>query len=125
MIHPGNKEKMMFTCPFVVFAFRGMPFRLCNAPATFQQCMTTVFSNFLGNSLEVFIDNFSIFGKNFDSFPAHLTKILEVCVRKRLVLSWEKSHFMVGEGVVLGHIISGKGLEADKAKIEVIENLPL
>ena len=46
-------------------------------------------------------------------------------MRKRLVLSWEESHFMVREGVVLGHIVSGKGLEVDKAKIEVIQNLPL
>ena len=87
--------------------------------------MTAIFSDFLGDSLEAFIENFSIFGKNFESFLAHLTKILEVCIRKRLVLSWEKSHFMVQEGVVLGHIISGKGLEVDKAKIDVIHNLPL
>ena len=80
-----------------------MPFGLCKAPATFQRCITT----------------------DFESCLAHLTKILEVCVKKRLVLSWEKSHFMVREGVGLGHIVSGKGLEVDKAKIEVIQNLPL
>ena len=102
-----------------------MPFGLCNAPANFQRCMTTIFPDFLGDSLEVFMYDFSVFGNDFESCLAHLTKILEVCVRKRLVLSWEKSHFMVREGVVLGHIISGKGLEVDKAKIEVIQNLPL
>ena len=116
---------MTFTCPFGTFAFRCMPSGLCNAPATFQRCMTAIFSDFLGNSLEVFMDNFSIFGNDFESSLAHQTKILEVCIRKRLVLSWEKSHFMVREGVVLGHIVSGKGLEVDKAKIEVIQNLPL
>ena len=71
------------------------------------------------------MEDFSIFGNDFESYLAHLTMIMEVYVRKRLVLSWEKSHFMVREGVVLGHIISGKGLEVDKAKIEVIQNLPL
>ena len=71
------------------------------------------------------MDDFSVFRNDFETCLAHLTKILEVCVRKRLVLSWEKSHFMVREGVVLGHIVSGKGLELDKAKIEVIQNLPL
>ena len=71
------------------------------------------------------MDDFSVFGYDFDSCLAHLTKILEVCVRKRLVLSWEKSHLMVREGVVLGHFVSGKGLEDDNAKIEVIQNLPL
>ena len=84
-----------------------------------------IFSDFLDNSLEVFMDNFSFFGDDFYSSLAHLTEILKVCIRKRLVLSWEKSHFMVREGVVLGHLISGKGLEVDKAKIEVIQNLPL
>ena len=102
-----------------------MPLALCNAPATFQRCMTAIFSNFLGDSLEIFMDNFSVFGDDFDSCLAHLTKILEVCVRKRLIMSWEKSHFMVQEGVVLGHLVSSKGLEVDKAKIEVIQNLPL
>ena len=124
-IHPDDQEKTAFTCPFGTFAFRRMPFGLFNAPATFQRCMTAIISDFLGESLEVFMDDFSIFGDDFDSCLAHLTKILEVCVRKRLVLSWEKSHFMVREGVVLGHLVSGKGFEVHKAKIEFIQNLPL
>ena len=68
------------------------------------------------------MDDFSIFGDNFDSCLAHLTKILEVCVRKQLVLNWKKSHFMVREGVVLRHLVSGRGLEVDKVKIEVIQH---
>ena len=124
-IHPDDQEKTTFTCPFGMFAFRRMSFGLCNAPTTFQRCMTAIFFDFLGDSLEVFMENFSIFGDDFNSCLSHLTKILEVCVRKRLVLSWEKSHFMVREGVVLGHLVSGKGLEVDKAKIEVIQHLPL
>ena len=102
-----------------------MPFGLCNAPATFQRCMTTIFSDLLGDSLEVFMDDFSVFGNDFESCLALLNKILKVCVRKRLVLSWEKSNFMVQEGVVLKHIVSGKGLSVDIAKMEVIQNLPL
>ena len=83
--------------------------------------MIAIFSEFLGDSLEVFMDDFSIFGNNFKIYLAYLTKILEVCIRKRLVLSWEKSHFMAREGVVLGHIVSGKRIEVDKAKKEVID----
>ena len=71
------------------------------------------------------MDDFIVFGNDFESCLAHLTKILELCIRKQLVLGWEKSHFMVQEGVVLGHIVLGKGLEVDKAKIEVILNLSL
>ena len=87
--------------------------------------MTAIFFDFLGDNLEVFLDDFSIYGNDFESCLGHLTKILEVYVKKRVVLSWEKSHFMVQEEVVLGHIVSGKGLQVDKAKIEVIQNLPL
>ena len=94
-IHPDDQEKTTFTCPFGTFIFRRMPFGLCNAPATFQTCMMGIFSNFLGDSLEVFMDDFFVFGDDFDSCLAHVTKILKVCLRKRLVLSWEKSHFMM------------------------------
>ena len=125
VIHPNDQDKMMFTCPFGTFTFRRMPFGLCNAPTTFQRCMTVIFSDFLGDSLEVFMDDFSVFGNDFDNYLAHVTKMLEVCVRKRLVISCEKSHFMVREGVVLRHIVLGKGLEVDNTKIEVIQNLPL
>ena len=97
----------------------------CNVPINFQRCMTAIFFDFLDDNLEVFMDDFNVFGNDFESCLAHLTKIPEVCVRKRLVLSCEKSHFMVREGVVLKHIVSSKGLEVDKAKIEVIQNIPL
>ena len=80
----------------------------------------TIFSDFLGDSLEVFMNDLSVFGDDFDNFLAHLTKIFEVCVKKLLVLSWEKSQFMVREGVVLGHLVLCKWLEVDKAKIEAI-----
>ena len=92
VIHPDDQEKTTFTCPFGTFAFRCMPFGLCNAP---EQCMMAIFSEFLGDSLKVFMDNFSVFGNDFESYLAHLTKILEVWIRKRLVRSREKSHFMV------------------------------
>ena len=71
------------------------------------------------------INDFSVFVPSFDACLEHLTQILDVCVKKRLVLSWEKSHFMVREGIVLGHLVSSKGLEVDKAKVEVIQDLAL
>ena len=75
--------------------------------------------------MEVFIDDFSVFEPSFDACLEHLTQILHVCVKKRLVLSWDKSHFMVREGIVLGRLVSSKGLEVDKAKVEVIQDLAL
>ena len=60
-----------------------------------------IFSNFIGESMEVFMDDFSVFGPSFEACWEHLMQILNVCIKKRLVLSWEKSHFMVREGIVL------------------------
>ena len=98
-IHPDYQEKIMFTCPFGTYALQRMPFGLCNAPTTFQRCMMAIFSDFIGESMEVFMDDFSVFGLSFDACLEHLTQILNVCVKKHLVLSWEKSHFMVQEGI--------------------------
>ena len=104
-ILPDDHEKTTFTCQFGTYAFQRMPFGLSNAPATFQRCMMAIFSNFIGESMEVFMDDFSVFGPSFDACLEHLTQILNICVKKRLVLSWEKSHFMVREGIVVGHLV--------------------
>ena len=64
-IHPDDQHKTTFTCPYGTFAFRRMPFGLCNAPATFQRCMMSIFSDMVGDSLEIFMDDFSIFGQTF------------------------------------------------------------
>jgi hypothetical protein len=74
--------------------------------------------------MEVFMDDFSIYGKTFDDCLENLDKILQRCEEKHLVLNLEKYHFMVREGIVLGHLISEHGIEVDRAKIEVIEQLP-
>ncbi|CAA7394462.1 unnamed protein product [Spirodela intermedia] len=122
-INPLDQEKTTFTCPFGTFAFKRMPFGLCNAPATFQRCMMSIFSDMIGKCMEIFMDDFSVFGESFDECLNHLQHVLEKCIEKKLVLSWEKSHFMVKEGVVLGHIVSKMGLEVDRAKIDIISKM--
>ncbi|KAH9698202.1 Endonuclease [Citrus sinensis] len=121
-IAPKDQKKTTFTCPFGTFAYRRMPFGLCNAPATFQRCMLSIFSDMVERFLEVFMDDFSVFGDSFDQCLHHLTLVLQRCTEKNLVLNWEKCHFMVKQGIVLGHIISSKGkfpehwTKQDKAK---------
>ncbi|XP_050890543.1 uncharacterized protein LOC127095949 [Lathyrus oleraceus] len=83
----------------------------------------SIFTDFLDEIMEVFMDDFSVCEFSFEDCLANLEKILERCMETNLVLNWEKSHFMVTEGIVLGQIVSEKGIEVDKAKIEVIENL--
>ncbi|KAL4313088.1 hypothetical protein GQ457_01G000070 [Hibiscus cannabinus] len=123
-IAPEDQSKTTFTCPYGTFAFLRMPFGLCNAPATFQRCMTAIFFDLNEDCLEIFMDDFSTFGDNFDNCLSNLEKVLKRCKETNLVLNWEKCHFMVDEGIVLGHKISSKGMEVDKAKIEVISKLP-
>ncbi|KAI3684649.1 hypothetical protein L6452_33874 [Arctium lappa] len=123
-ISPEDQENTTFTCPYGTFAFRRMPFGLCNAPATFQRCMMSIFSDMLENSIEIFMDDFSVYGSSFDHCLENLKKSLERCEETDLVLNWEKCHFMVKEGIVLGHVISKRGIEVDKAKIEIVEKLP-
>ncbi|GJT46744.1 reverse transcriptase domain-containing protein [Tanacetum coccineum] len=94
-IKHADKEKTTFTYPYGTYAYKRMPFGLRNAPATFQRCMIAIFQDMLETSMEVFMDDFL-----------------------------EKCHFMVTEGIVLGHKVSSVGLKVDKAKIDVIDKLP-
>ena len=80
-----DQEKTTFTCPFGTFAYRRMPFGLCNAPATFQRCMTAIFSDFCEKIFEVFMDDFSIYGTSFDDFLSNLDRVLQSV--KKLILS--------------------------------------
>ncbi|GJX51526.1 reverse transcriptase domain-containing protein [Tanacetum coccineum] len=123
-IDPNDQEKTTFTCPYGTFAYRRMPFGLCNAPGTFQRCMMAIFHDMIEKTMEVFMDDFSVFGSSFSTCLTHLEKMLKRCEDTNLALNWEKSHFMVKEGIVLGHKISKSGIEVDRAKIDVIAKLP-
>ncbi|GJT32259.1 reverse transcriptase domain-containing protein [Tanacetum coccineum] len=123
-IDPKDQEKTTFTCPYGTFAYRRMPFGLCNAPGTFQRCMMAIFHDMIEKTMEVFMDDFSVFGNSFSTCLSNLERMLKRCEDTNLALNWEKSHFMVKEGIVLGHKISKKGIEVDKAKIDVIAKLP-
>ncbi|KAK8574570.1 hypothetical protein V6N12_062260 [Hibiscus sabdariffa] len=116
--------KTTFTCPYGTYAFWRMPFGLCNAQATFQRCILAIFSNMFEEFLEVFMDDFSMSGETFDPCLGNLAKVLKWCEEADPMLNWEKCHFMVNEGTILGHKISSKGIEVDKANVEVIEKLP-
>ncbi|RVW77745.1 Retrovirus-related Pol polyprotein from transposon 297 [Vitis vinifera] len=119
-----DQEKTTFTCPFGTYAYRRMPFGLCNALATFQICMLSIFSDMVERIMEVFMDDITIYGGTFEECLVNLEAVLKRCIEKDLVLNWEKCHFMVHQGIVLGHIISKKGIEVDKAKVELIAKLP-
>jgi hypothetical protein len=85
--------------------------------------MMAIFSDLIKKVMKVFMDDFSVYNKTFEDCLANFDKVLRQCQEADLVLNWEKCHFMVREGIVLGHKISKKGIEVDRAKIEVIEQL--
>nr|GFA52491.1 retrovirus-related Pol polyprotein from transposon 17.6 [Tanacetum cinerariifolium] len=122
-IDPKDQEKTTFTCPYGTFAYKCMSFGLSNAPGTFQRCMMTIFHYMIEQTIEVFMDDFSVFGNSFSTCLTNLERMLKRCEDTKLALNCEKSHFMVKEGIVLGHKISKKGIEVDKAKIKVISKL--
>nr|GEX34745.1 reverse transcriptase domain-containing protein [Tanacetum cinerariifolium] len=94
-INPPDQEKTTFTCPYGTFAYRRMPFGLCNAPRKFQRCMMAISHDMIKKTMDVFVDDFL-----------------------------DKCHFMVKEGIVHEHKISKNGLEVDRAKVDVIAKLP-
>ena len=118
-----NQEKSTFTCPYGTYAFRRMPFGFCKAPATFQRCMMSIFSDLVEEVMEIFMDDFSVYGSSFEDFLRNLETVLQRSQDKNLALKWEKCHFMVTEGIVLGHKISAAGLEVDQEKTVVIKTL--
>ncbi|GJV02271.1 hypothetical protein Tco_1335840 [Tanacetum coccineum] len=109
-----GQEKTTLTYPYGTFAYRRMPFGLCNAPGTFQQCMMAIFHDMIQRCMMAI----------FSTCLSHLDKMLKWCEDTNLALNWEKSHFMVKEGIVLGHKISKSGIEVDRAKVDIIAKLP-
>ncbi|GKB67860.1 reverse transcriptase domain-containing protein [Tanacetum coccineum] len=110
LIDPQDQEKTTFTCPYGTFAY--------------QRCMMAIFHDMIEKTMEVFMDDFSVFGDSFVSCLSNLDKMLKRCEDTNLVLNWEKYHFMCKEGIVLGHKISKSRIEVDRAKVNVIAKLP-
>ncbi|GKC99140.1 reverse transcriptase domain-containing protein, partial [Tanacetum coccineum] len=88
------------------------------------RCMMAIFHDMIEKTMEVFMDDFTVFGDSFSSCLSYLDKMLKRCEDINLVLNWEKCHFMVKEGIVLGHKILISGIEVDREKVDVISKLP-
>ena len=87
--------------------------------------MTSIFSDLVEEVMEIFMDDFSVYGSSFEDCLKNIETVLQRCQDKNLALNWEKCHFMVIEGIVLGHKISAVRLEVDQVKIVVIKTLML
>ncbi|RDX89426.1 Retrovirus-related Pol polyprotein from transposon 17.6, partial [Mucuna pruriens] len=123
-IAPEDQHKTTFTCLFSTFAYTRMPFGLCNAPSTFQRCMISIFSNLLQDCMEVFMDDLTVYVESFDACLENLSRVMTRCIDTNLELIFDKCHFMGTKGIVLGHLVSSRGIEVDKSKIDIITSLP-
>ncbi|XP_075083392.1 uncharacterized protein LOC142167134 [Nicotiana tabacum] len=117
VICPKDQEKTTFTCLYGTFAFKCMPFGLCNAPATFQRCMTVIITDMVEKFVKVFMDDFLDFGSSYDDCLKNLSKVLARCGETNLVLNWKKYHFMVQEGIALGHRVFSSGIEVIRRRL--------
>ena len=97
-----DQEKTTFTSPFGTYAYRRMPFGLCNAPTTFQSYMLSIFSDLVERIMDVYMDDVTVYGGSFEECLIKLETVLHRCIEKNLVLNWEKFHFMVNQGIVFG-----------------------
>jgi hypothetical protein len=86
--------------------------------------MMSIFSYYVERIIEVFMDDFMVYGDYFDKCLENLSLVLKRCIETNFVLNYEQCYFMVEKEIVLGHVVSSRGLEVDKAKIDVISSLP-
>nr|GEU54802.1 putative reverse transcriptase domain-containing protein [Tanacetum cinerariifolium] len=124
-IDPRDQEKTKFTCPNGTFAYRRMPFGLCNASGTFQRCMLAIFHDMVEKTMEVFMDDFLVFGNSFETCLSRLDKMLQRCEDTKLCLNWEKSHFMVKEGIDTPFIFSEDCIKAFQTVKQKLTETPI
>jgi hypothetical protein len=115
-----DQYKTTFTCPWGTYAYRVLPFCLCNAPATFQLEVLRIFDDLIHDCVEVYMDDFKVYGNNFLEALDNLRKVLIRCQEMNLSLIHEKCKMLFTEGVVLGNHVSSEGIKVDPTNIEVI-----
>jgi hypothetical protein len=118
-----DQLKTTFTTDWGIFASMVMLFGLCNAPATFQRVITVAFQAFLRKFMEIFLDDFCVYGSKEDH-PEYLAKCSAQCAKYGISLNTAKCQFVVPFGKLLGHIVSANGIEVDLDKIALIVNFP-
>lgn len=121
-MNPEDKEKTAFTTMFGNYNFRVMPFGLCNAPATFQREMNRIFFKLIGKCVFIFIDDLVVFSKTLDHHIMDLNEVFKILDEFNLKINIEKCTFFKDEVIILGHVLSTKGISPIPSKVKVIVN---
>ena len=115
-----DQHKMAFTTPWGTFAYHRMPFRLINARATFQRCMSKTFADMKDMIIVIYLDDLTVFSKKRKDHMEDLRRVLQRCREHGISLNPKKSVFCVSEGKLLGHIVSQEGIKIDPDRVEAI-----
>lgn len=121
---PEDQDKITFTYPWGTFAYWVLPFGFCNSPPTFQRAILSIFSELVHDAVEIYMDDFTPYGSNFQEALSNLGKVLDKCIEMNLSVISEKCEFLMIKGTVLGHAISEQGLHVDPNKISIIQRVP-
>ena len=124
-ISPEDQDKTTFTYPWGTYSYRVLPFGLCKVPATFQRAVLAIFSNLTNDCVEVYMDDFAVYGDDFQQALDNSEKVLVRCKETNLSLNHEKSRMLLTEGIFLGHHIFGTGIRVDPAKINIISQIKI
>jgi len=117
-----DKEKTTFISKWGAYAYNIMPFGLCNVLATFQKVVTKAFKEYLNKFMQVFLDDFNVYGSKKDHL-GQLQKCLEECRQNDISLNPRKCAFCVNLSVLLGHIVCSDRLLVYPKKITVITTM--
>jgi hypothetical protein len=124
-ISQEDQDKTTFTCPWGTYAYRVLPFGLCNSPATFQRVVLAIFSDLTHDCVDVYMDDLTVCMDDFQQALDNLEKVLVRCKETNLSLSNKKSRIFLTKGIVLGHHISGIGIRVDPTKIDIISQIKI
>ena len=119
-----DQDKTTFTYPWCTFTYWVLPFGLCNSPATLQREILSIFAELVHDAVEIYMDDFTSYGCDFQEALSNLGKVLHICIEMNLSLSPEKCKFLMTAGIMLGHSISKQGLQVDPNKIAIIQRVP-
>lgn len=119
-----DQEKTAFVTRFGQYAWKVMPFGLCNAPATFQRLMNDIFMDTFDKYLNIYLDDLIIYSRDRESHEKHVREVLTRLRKNGLIAKKKKCHFFQSSVKYLGHIITDKGIEPDEEKIAAIKNWP-
>jgi hypothetical protein len=124
LIAPEDQDKTTFTFSWGTYVYRFLPFGLCNAPATLKRAVLGIFVDLIHDCVEVYMDDFIVYGNNYQESLDNIKKVLIRCQEMNMSLSHEKCKMLLTKGVVLGHHVSSEGIRVDLSKIEVIIKIP-